>query len=170
MKVILYMATSLDGFIAKNDGDSDWVSEADSVEFNKQIKKAGCLIVGRRTFDQYYGELYPIPKVLNVVMTHNKRLKPKDKNVLYSTKSPQETIKEIELKGFNKVVLIGGGTTNNSYLKDNLIDEIYLSVHPLLLGTGIPIFRDAKETLKKLSLLEVKKLKEDLIQLHYKVK
>ena len=170
MKVILYMATSLDGFIAKLDGDSDWVSEVDSVEFEKQIISAGCLIVGRNTFDQYYGDIYPVQKILNVVMTHNSKLKAKDKNVLYSIKSPRKTVEMLKSKGFKKVILIGGGTTNSSYLKDNLIDEIYLSIHPLLLGTGIPIFRNAPNVLKKLSLIEVKKLKEGLVQLHYKVK
>lgn len=169
MKVILYMAISLDGFIAKLDSDSDWVSEVDSVEFLKQIKKAGCLIVGRKTFDQYYGELYPIPKVLNVVMTTNRELKAKEDNILYSTKTLKATKEMLKSKGLKKAILIGGGTTNNSYLEENLIDEIILSVHPLLLGKGIPIFRDAKETFKKMSLLEVKKLKENLVQLHYKI-
>ena len=47
------MAISVDGYVAKKDGDSDWVSPVDSVNFEQKIKETGCLIVGRRTFDQY---------------------------------------------------------------------------------------------------------------------
>ena len=56
-----------------------------------------------------------------------------------------------------------------AFLKDGLIDEIYLSVHPLVLGKGIKIF-EGGEVKVNLKLLGIKELKEDLVQLHYKVK
>jgi dihydrofolate reductase len=92
MKVILYMAISADGFIAKINGDSDWVSEADADTFENKIKEAGVFIVGRKTFDQYYNDLYPIKDVLNVVLTTNKNRKSENKNILFTTKNPQEII------------------------------------------------------------------------------
>jgi len=52
MKIILHLALSADGFIAKLDGGSDWVSPSDETLFRKRAKMAGCLIVGKRTFEQ----------------------------------------------------------------------------------------------------------------------
>lgn len=69
MKITLYMATTIDGFIAKNDGDSDWVSPIDTDNFMAEINKRGCIIVGRTTYDQFLNDLYPIEGVINVVVT-----------------------------------------------------------------------------------------------------
>lgn len=83
MKVTLYMAISIDGHIAKKDGDSDWVSEVDSKIFEKKIKEAGCIVVGRKTFDQYYGDLYPIEGVTNIVLTTDATRQDKNENVIF---------------------------------------------------------------------------------------
>ena len=166
MKVILYMAISVDGFIAKKDGDSEWVSDFDN--FIKTVSKIGCISLGKKTFDQYQGELYPIKNVTNIVLTKNKKIKSKVDNVIY-VNSPKEAIKKSRDKGYNQILIIGGGKTNVAFLKDGLIDEIYLSVHPLVLGKGIKIF-EGGEVKVNLKLLGIKELKEDLVQLHYKVK
>ena len=163
------MAISIDGFIAKKNHDSDWVSEVDSEIFEAKIKKARCLIVGRKTFEQYKGELYPMAGVLNVVLTNNKSKLQETKNIIITNKSPKDIVKYLEGKGFKEIIVIGGGNLNASFLKENLIDEIFLSIHPLILGDGIKLFENI-EKFVELRLLEVKKLKEDLIQLHYKVK
>ena len=167
MKVILYMAVSVDGFIAKKNGDSDWTSKIDSVIFERKIKEMGCLIVGRRTFDQFYGDLYPIRGVTNIVLTTNSSRK-SEEGTIYAT-SPKEALRVAQEKGYEKVLLIGGGTTNGLFLKENLIDEIFLSVHPLVLSQGIKLFEKCDIGVK-LKLLEVKQLKEDLVQFHYLVK
>jgi len=167
MKTILYMATSIDGFIAKKDGDSDWVSEVDSVNFEKKMKEIGCFIVGRRTFDQYRGDIYPVSDVDNIVLTTKNLLKTDDKNVVY-VRSPSEAIRAAERRGHHKVLLIGGGTTNGLFLREGLIDEVFLSVHPLILGDGIKLFRDVEKDIK-LKFIDQKRAGDGLIQLHYQV-
>ena len=136
MKVTLYMATSIDGFVAKKDGDSDWVSEIDSVNFENQMKEKGCIIVGNRTFEQYQDELYPVEGIANIVLTNDNRKESKFSNVFF-VNSPQKAIQKAILLKHTKALLICGGTTNGLFLKENLIDEIILSVHPLILGDGI---------------------------------
>lgn len=165
MKVILYMAVSADGLIATAGGDSDWVSEADT-DFGRIIREVGCLVVGKRTFDQYQGDLYPMEGVINIVLTSSK-VKGSDKNVLY-VGSPSEAIAVAQKRELSSLVLIGGGRTNGSFLKENLIDEIYLSVHPLVLGEGIKLFEGVAKAVK-LELLGKKDLFEGLVQLHYRV-
>jgi len=167
MRVILYLAISADGLIAKKDGDSDWVSEVDAEEFERKIKVAGCVTVGRKTYKQYLNDIFPVKEVYNFILTKSSENQRKESNVLF-VKSPQEIIKLAEEKGCKYVLVIGGGETNASFLKENLIDEIFLSVHPLILGSGIHLFQDI-ETFTKLELLAYKKLKEGLVQLHYKV-
>lgn len=161
------MAISIDGFIAKKDGDSDWVSPVDSANFEQKIKEKGCIIVGHRTFDQYQGDLYPVKDVTNIVLTSDSSLKSEKDNVVYA-QSPSEAIKLVQRRGHDKALLIGGGTTNGLFLREGLIDEIFLSVHPLILGNGIKLF-EGVETDIKLEFLDQKKLGEGLIQLHYQV-
>lgn len=168
MKVILYMAISIDGYIAKKNGDSDWVSEVDSKIFEKKIKEAGCIVVGRRTFEQYYGELYPIDGVTNIVLTNDVTRQDKNRNVVFVS-SPQEALKVAKQKGYDKVFLVGGGHVNGSFIRENLIDEMFLSVHPLILGEGIKIFEGFGEQVD-LELVSLKQIGEGLVQLHYKIK
>jgi dihydrofolate reductase len=167
MKVILYMAISIDGFIAKKDGDSDWVSPVDTVNFEKMIKEKGCIIVGRRTFDQYQGNIYPVIGVTNIVVTTELSLKSETNSVVYA-KSPNEAVKLAQEKGHNEALLIGGGITNGLFLKEGLVDEVFLSVHPLILGEGIKLFEKV-ESYIKLELINHKELKKGLIQLHYRI-
>lgn len=168
MKVTLYMAVSIDGFIAKKDGDSDWVSPVDSAIFEQKIKEKGCIVVGRRTFSQYHGELYPVKGVTNIVLTSSKAEAENTDEAIFVS-SPEEAVKAAQEKRHTEILLIGGGTTNGLFLKSNLIDEIFLSVHPLILGDGIKLFENSEVNLS-LEKLEVKELNEGLIQLYYKVK
>lgn len=167
MHITLYSALSADGLIATNDHDSDWVSEVDLEVFNKTILDAGCMILGKTTFFQY-PKMFPMPGVLNVVMTHDASLKSDAKDVFFAAGSLENTVKEMEARGIERAVLIGGGKTNASFIKANLIDELILSIHPLLLGQGIQLFEGAQVNLK-LELVGVKELREDLVQLKYEV-
>lgn len=168
MKVTLYMAISADGFIAKKDDDTDWVSDTDWKFFSKMVKDSGCIVMGRRTYE-VSSEDFPYDCDLNIVLTSNKKLHSKSNGkALFTNKTPKELMKFVKNKGFNKLLVIGGGKLNTSFLKAGLIDEIYLSVHPLILGEGIKLF-EGGEVFKKLKLVGVKKLKEGLVQLHYKL-
>lgn len=160
------MAITADGLIALEDGDSDWVSEADE-GFEKSIHAAGALIVGNRTFEQYQDDLYPMDGVTNVVITQNNNARHTNPNVHYA-KSPSQAVNILEKKNISEAILIGGGTVNGLFIKKDLVDEIVLIVHPLVMGNGIRLFENFSE-LRQLKLVNTKKLKEDLVQLHYKV-
>jgi dihydrofolate reductase len=167
MKIALYMAISIDGLVAKSDGDSDWVSPIDSDNFDRKIQEFGCIIVGRKTFDQYQGELYPVTEVTNIVLTSNANAAPDSQNVYY-VQTPQAAIKQAEMESHRQALLIGGGTVNGSFLKEHLIDEVYISLHPLILGKGIKLFENFEKQVE-LELLEQQTLGKDVLQLHYRV-
>lgn len=169
MKVTLYMAISADGFIAKEDGDSDWVTEEDGALFEQKILEAGCFFVGKKTFNQYYDELYPIKKVDNIVLTNSVQ-SASDKNAnVHFIGSPQKAIKLAQKLGHHEVMLIGGGSTNGTFLEAGLIDEVILSVYPLIFGNGIRLFGNSSQQLD-LKLLSTNKLLEGIVQFHYELK
>jgi len=168
MKVTLYMAISIDGYIAKKDGDSHWVSEADSKIFEKKIEEAGCIVVGRKTFDQYYNDLYPVEGVTNIVLTNDATRKDKNENVIF-VPSPKEALQVAEKKGYDKVLLIGGDHVNGTFIQENLIDDVFLSVHPLVLGEGIKIFENFRKQVE-LNFVGSKEMEDGLVQLHYKIR
>lgn len=169
MKVILYMGISINGYVAKENGDSEWTSDEDLKGFYEHSKKAGNIIMGKNTFHaaSNYG-YFPFPDNINVVMTHQPiKNKWKDK-VIITDESPKQILQMLEKKGFNETFIAGGGHINSSFIKEKLIDEIYIDVEPLVFGKGIPLF--APEDFEfNLQLLESVKLNKNTIQLHYKV-
>lgn len=166
MKVVLYMAISLNGFIAKEDDNTSWISETEWNSYSVAVRKAGCLIVGRRTYhiltkQPEFAEF----KNVKLVAVSNKPFVTIAHNhlVAYSPKEALETLKE-----FDTVVVAGGGILNSAFLKEGLVDEIYIDIEPIVLGKGIKLFDD-EDFETKLELLGAKQLSSNEIQLRYKV-
>jgi len=161
------MSVSADGYIAKLDGNSDWVSPIDCSLFEKRMQEAGSVIVGRKTFDQYSGSLYPVRNITNIVLSKNKKTNPAEQKVFY-VNTPEQAVKIAKSLGCKTVILAGGGHTNGSFLNSGLIDEIFLSVHPLILGGGLNVFESVIKGCK-LKLLDTREMGDGLVELHYKV-
>ncbi len=166
MKVILYMATTANGMIARANDDTDWVSPNEWKQYSQIIKKAGNVIIGRRTYEvmRRNNEFKRLGDVKVVVVS--KTLKA-SKGITIA-KSPREAITFLQMRGFTKIMVCGGSQLNSSFLKDKLIDEIYLDVEPIFLGRGILLFANANVE-AKLKLVGVKRAAQG-IQLQYKVK
>lgn len=167
MKVILYMATTVNGLIAKEDDDTSFVSETEWNSYSSIVQKAGNVIFGRRTYEiiTKQPEFKEFEKV-KVVIISNQDIKTLSSNHLVA-KSPKEGIEL--LKEFEQVIVAGGGMLNSAFMKEKLVDEIYLDIEPIALGKGIKIFAD-EDFEANLELIETKKLSDNEIQLHYKVK
>lgn len=169
MKTILYMDISVNGYIAKEDGDSEWTSDEDLKGFYDQSKNAGNIIMGRNTYIAASKSGYfPFPDALNIVVSHEQIENTWGDKVLITDKAPGEIIEMLGQKGFTTAFLAGGGQLNTSFVKENLIDEIYLDVEPLVFGKGIKLFAEGDFEFD-LELLETKKLNQNTIQLHYKI-
>lgn len=168
MKVILYMAISINGHITKGEDNSDWVSKVDWKEFDKLKRLSKVVVMGGKTFEQFQND-FPQEGALNVVMTHNPKLLKKDtSNALFTDKSPEEVLSVLQEKGYTQVMLIGGMTLNTSFLESNLIDEIWLSVHPLFIGSGKTLTKELNVA-QSLQFLGSTTLEEGLIQLRYAI-
>lgn len=167
MKTIMFMAITVNGFIARKNGFSDFIT-ADALKHNlKMVERSGCCVMGRKTYEYILKyEEFPLP-CYNVVMT-KKKVKSKWKNVIFTDRQPKEVLKILKNKGFDTVLLFGGAKANSSFLKENLVDEFYLYVVPAAFGEGMLLLKEMHLE-AKLKLLKVDRFSDSIIGLHYKV-
>ena len=167
MKVILYMAISIDGFIAKPDDDTaSWISKTEWDSYSAAVRSAGWMIIGHRTYDilttqPEFAEF----KDVNVIVVGETPIKLGAPNHKIAT-SPQEALEFC--KGATTVVVAGGGKLNAAFMAANLVDEMYIDIEPTALGNGIQLFHGSKFKVR-LKLLSTKQLSPDEIQLHYQI-
>jgi len=175
MKVSVFIAASMDGYIAREDGGIDWLENPNAdpdqdYGYQAFINGIDAILMGRNTFnvvmnlpDWSYGGI-PL-----FVLTHHPSTLPlaKLENVQAIQGKPEEIIPELEKRGFHHVY-IDGGNTISEFLSESLVDELIITRIPILLGRGIPLFnRMEKET--RLKLLSTIDFKDGLVQNKYKV-
>ncbi len=166
MQVILYMATTVNGYITKENNETPW-SDEEWQSFFKFVKEIKNIVIGRKTYEimKESGEFSKIGNPFTVVVSkkdfvHNSNFA--------IAKSPKEALKILKEKNFGKALIAGGGMLNSSFMKEKLIDEIYLDVEPLVFGKGLKLFSDNNFD-AKLELIGTKGLSKNTIQLHYKI-
>jgi dihydrofolate reductase len=164
MKIVLHLALSADGFIAKPDGDSGWVSESDEALFLERCRSAGALVSGRRTFVQYKDIIYPVSGAFNIVLSRSDSVDGADAVV----KSPQEAVQIAKDKGCTGLLVAGGAEVSGAFLSENLVDEIFFSVHPIFFYEGLKPFGSATPNIT-LQTIGSRELSDGLVELHYKV-
>ena len=182
-KVTLGLASSLDNYIARKDGGFDWLHWSDEVaEISaKFMKTVDALLIGRKTYDGMlaYGQTsYPGAK--NYVFSHSKKKrealkkrlaakKKPDRNVEIVTEDAAKFVRELKRRKGKGIVVFGGGELAKSLFEADLIDEVVLNIHPVLLGSGIPLFHEMKQQID-LELVECKVLKGGYLAVTYRVK
>ncbi|HST04985.1 MAG TPA: dihydrofolate reductase family protein [Chloroflexia bacterium] len=159
MKIILLAVVTIDGKLARNEHHFvDWSSPEDKKLFYSATRKAGVLIVGHNTFRTFPS---PLPGRLHVVLTRDMRDKVDVPGAVeYTDRSPQEIVAGLEARGYSEAVMAGGGAANALFLKAGLVDEIWLTIEPLIFGVGIDLFT-GEEVDVRARLLSVEKLNED---------
>lgn len=159
---------SLDGYIAKPDGDISFLSvvekDGEDYGYSDFIKTIDTVIVGRRTYDKILtlGFQYPREKEIYII-THN----PLPGSGLKHYSGPLTGLIEgLRSREGKNIFCDGGSEIINELLNDNLIDEFVISIIPVILGDGIPLFR-AGIPLSGLKLEECRKFDTGLVQLNY---
>jgi dihydrofolate reductase len=165
MKLILMMAQSVDGIIAKHNRHfPDWTCPADKQLFKRVTTEAGVLIMGSRTYATI-GK--PLPDRLNVVYTRHPELLPQGHNVRFTMLDPRALLAQLEAEGFERAVLTGGSAINSFFAKSHVIDEIFVTIAPRIFGQGLSMFDAPIEF--ELALVECSKLDPHTLLLHYRV-
>jgi dihydrofolate reductase len=147
MSNIVYIATSLDGYISAPDGGLDWLSSVpnpnrDDLGFSKFMDRVDAIVMGRVTFETVLGFgsgwHYPIP---GIVLSSTMSEAPEGfaEHVQLANGSPEEIVQVANDQGFENLY-IDGGKTIQRFLSKDLIDELIITEIPVLLGGGTRLF------------------------------
>lgn len=166
MKLILIMAVTADGRIARTSREVvDWTGKADKKYFVSVTRRAGVMIMGSTTFDMI-GKVLPGRK--SVVMTNNPDRVSDDPNLVYTDQTPEQILLDLEKQGYTSATVIGGSIVNSLFMAKGLVDEVHLTVVPLMFGSGLGLFNRDLDI--KLELIDFKAIEKDCLLLRYKVK
>lgn len=145
-EVILYVATSLDGYIARKDGNLDWLNghsnpEGSDYGYDDLLAGTGTILMGRNTYEAIlgFGISWPYPDHDTVVATRQSA---------YPVSTPRTSVtpdavaltRDLREKSAKDVWLVGGGNLVRSLIAEGLVDRLVLTLIPVVLGSGIPLF------------------------------
>ncbi|MEM6261263.1 MAG: dihydrofolate reductase family protein [Bacteroidota bacterium] len=170
--IILYIAMSLDGYIAGPNDDLTFLDavqvEGEDYGYTQFYDTVDTVIMGRKTYDVVKGLGVPQPHAGKETYILTRTPKPSEENVHFYTGSIVELIAQLKSTEGKNVFIDGGSQTVHRLLTAHLIDELVVSVIPVLLGKGIPLFIEGRP-LARLKLQNSKAYPTGLVQLHYQV-
>lgn len=170
MNIIIYLASSANGMISNQRNVPDWLSQEYGQGFMAICQRTKAVIMGKATYQILAPDHLPLKEEGSlVVLTHDTNLPPPQPNVIFTDQSPQAIVTLLESRGHTEAVIIGGTLTVSEFLKAGLVDELYLVMEPVLFDAGLPVFKEVRRDFK-LRLLDIKKLSENTVQLHYLLK
>lgn len=171
-KVILYIAASLDGYIAKPGDDLSFLSvveqEGEDYGYAEFIKTIDTVIVGRRTYEKVISMGFDFPHANKDSYIVTRTPRPDSGSVKFYTGSLKDLVLKLKSQKGKNIFVDGGAEIVNELLKDALIDEFIISILPVLTGDGIKLFKDGRPE-QNLQLLTAKQFDTGLTQLHYKL-
>lgn len=156
-KIKLYIAASIDGYIADIDGGLDWLSAYPitpelNYGYNEFFNSVDSVIMGGKTYRDILNMdvIYPYKDKTSYIITRNKKNNPKE-NIHFITENIIEALTDLRNKGGKDIWLVGGGEIISILLDNDLIDEMIITLIPMILGSGIPLFPNTtKESTWKL--------------------
>ncbi|MEG3435742.1 dihydrofolate reductase family protein [Pannus brasiliensis CCIBt3594] len=170
--VVYYVAMSVDGYIATPDGSIDWLGayeiEGEDYGYREFYDSIDALLLGRRTYEQILGfGSWPYPGKPCFVFSRTP-LSGEIPEVTFTPANPRETVAELRERGWGRVWLVGGGQLAGSFRESGSIDELIVSVMPIVLGSGIPLFGVSGKP-DKLTPIASRSYPNGCIQLQYRL-
>mgnify|MGYP003582825414 CR=1 FL=1 len=170
-KLILYIATSLDGYIAKPNDDLSFLSlveqEGQDYGYADFVKTVDAVIVGRKTYEKVISMGYDFPHADKDAYIITRTPRPSVGSIKFYTGNLKSLVDELKSTHGKNIFCDGGAEIVNELLTENLIDEFIISVIPILLGSGIKLFKDGRPE-QHLELVSIKQFEKGLVQLHYR--
>ena len=173
-KIIVNLATSADGYIARPDGDIEWLTRRPAPKgfygMGKFMQSIDTTLFGRKTYE--------------VGLQMGATFDPKSRNYVFSRQSPPASVpagvefvaggigafaKRLRDQKGKNIWMMGGGEIIGSFLDEGAIDEFVISVVPVFIGDGIPLIAPRHRTVP-LKLLSIRKFPDGVVTLHYAVK
>ncbi len=171
-KLILYISCTLDGFIAKPNDDLSFLSlvekEGEDYGYAAFVETIDTVIVGRKTYEWVIGQGYDFPHADKKSYIITRQKKAQEGNITFYNGDIMELVCSLKKEKGKNIFCDGGAEIVHLLLSNKLIDEIILSVIPVLVGGGTKLFQEGfpEQTLK---LIETRSYDTGLVQLHYKM-
>jgi dihydrofolate reductase len=171
-KVVLYISMSLDGYIATENDEIDWLSiveqEGEDYGYGAMSARVDTYIIGRKTYEVVKGLLngeFPQAKQYDCYVLTRQNIESEDDITFYNG-DIKTLIEDLKSKPGKDIYCDGGGEVVKLLMSEHLIDEYIISIMPIMLGGGKRLFKGSgvRESLKALS---VKQFESGLIQVHY---
>ncbi len=176
-KVTIHMVASLDGFIAKKDGTVSWLQSTDHYEdgvtlsdeyIEDFLKSIDCYVMGSHTYEQALVLGWPYGEVPVVVLT-KRALKSERENVQFYSGDLNVLLSEKLKPQYNNIWMVGGAEVTKAFIQQGLVDDLIVSMVPVLLGDGT-LFFDFVGREQALHLKDVKAFKDGMVELWYEIK
>ena len=169
-KVTFRVANSLDNYIARQDGSFDWIrqSEDSSSSLAEFWKTIDTVLWGRKTYDLVKGRMPAYKGVKNYVFSRTLR-ESADQGVELINGDAAEFVKDLKKQEGQDIFVMGGGELAKSLFEADLIDEVGMNIHPVLLGSGIALFHKMKRQIN-LELIECKTFSDGCVFVSYRAK
>ena len=169
-EIIFYIAMSLDSYIAIPDGNIYWLSkinlEGEDYGSQKFFDSIDAVLMGSKTYEQILGFGEWSYKSKRTWVFSQRQLELVEPSITITSKSPREVVSELELQQLNRAWLVGGAAIAASFREQGLIDKYIISIIPVILGAGIPLFASPSST-ESLHLVNSTSYASGLVQLTY---
>lgn len=173
-EVKLYIACSLDGYIARENGSIDWLTEYDNNSetdygYSEFYASIGTVLMGRKTYEQVLGfGDWPYAEKKTYVFTRQKEPLRREKNVEFISGDIGEFVRHLKENAEKDIWLVGGSQLIKAFFEEDLVEDMIVFIVPIILGSGIPLFdRIGKEI--KLKIGRVEKYKSGLVRIEYEI-
>lgn len=167
-KTVLYIAASLDGYIATPDGGVDWLEgfEDSLAGYDEFIESIGAAAMGRETYEFAASHDWPY-KLMPVGVLTSRPIESPPAGVFAHPGPASELLTTLHRRTDKDIWLLGGGKTIRAFLDANLIDVARLFVMPVLLGDGLPLFPKGEPAIQKLELIGAEAFESGAMELRY---
>jgi len=164
--LFLYIALSLDGYIAGPNGELNWLYSDQDYGYYEFIKTIDTVLIGRKTYDEILGfdVPYPYDDKKSYVFTSTPEDYSSDHDITFTADDPLKVWNSLKNQDGRDVWLVGGGKLITPFVNQNEIDQYIIAIHPIILGDGIELFRDINRRVN-LETKEVKTFDSGLVQL-----
>ena len=173
-KITFGGANSLDNYFARKDDSVDWLMWCDEAAgvMKDYWKTIDTILMGRRTYDvavrNSKGMSNPYPGIKTYVFSRTLK-RAKDKTTKIVSEDAAEFVRQLKNEEGKDICVMGGGNFAKTLFEAGLIDEVGFNIHPVLLGSGIPLFYEMKQQIN-LELLECKPFRNGCVYVSYRVK
>lgn len=169
MKVFIIAAISADGFIGQDDAHRSfsWTSKEDKQLLVQLSKEAGVIVMGSRTFNTFRVRRAPPGRKLIIYTSHPETIAGEG-DIETTKEDPRKLVARLKKAGAAGLAIEGGATIYKLFMDSGVVDELYLTVEPVIFGSGTSLF--SGPVAADLLLLESRLLNDNTVLLHYIVK